>query len=187
MARPRTELRVAETVVVLSPERDLMLTRVAAVRCLESVSHQSLRIATLAAVFLGRWRGSRQEHPLENACRDRSIDNPEHLRRPGVGGVGPSPTFAARVVAAAHRHAATPPPLPLPGKWLVLSLASTLVAVLGGVFLAGPELLQAVARDSAFTLLEAVVAGIDVVWVPAMALVTLAAVIGSVRLLREPV
>jgi hypothetical protein len=54
----------------------------------------------------------------------------------------PSPMFAAKVMGAVRREAATPPPIAFPWKWAVPGLAALVVAIALGV-------MELPSRDSA--------------------------------------
>jgi hypothetical protein len=101
-------------------------------------------------------------------------------------GVEPSPSFLAEVIAAAQRRAAAPPPLPFPWKWALLGLGAMLAASVGGLSIAGPELVQAALRTRVFGTIEMLLTGVAG-WVPAMVLVTLSAAAGCLRSLRAMV
>lgn len=97
-------------------------------------------------------------------------------------GVEPSPTFAADVMAAVHRHAAAPSPLPFPWKWALSGLGATLIAAAGGFSIAGPDLLS----DWLATI-EKLATGVGSTSVPVMALITIGAAAACIRSLRETV
>lgn len=114
-------------------------------------------------------------------------DDLDRLLAAETEGVEPSPAFAAEVMAAVHRRAAAPSPLPFPWKWALPGLGATLVAAVGGLSIASPELVVAVLRSEWLGTVETLATGVGSTWVPVMAVVTIGAAAACVRSLREAV